>query len=190
MMSQELQKAVKKFFYVGKKLVKLSTAGKCDMWSWWGTLLKQNILVEILKLGLVKSLKFKFSPDAVVWLRFCSWRLVEILRMKFDHDRGRCAFGNVWKQGSHKLQWNFQPDLYLPLYEPVEWKFLWKVTLVYWCSIMSKFLCKVTKKDINHAKVVYYGTEHNVKVMESIVKSNRFMKVCILVQSICCCLMS
>ena len=48
----------------------------------------------------------------------------------------------------------------------------------------------ITKKDINHAKVVYYGTEHNAKVMESIVKSNRFMKVCILVQSICCCLMS
>ena len=126
----------------------------------------------------------------LIWLRFCSWRLVEILRMKFDHDQDRCAFGIVWKQGSHKLQWNFQPGLYLPLYEPVEWKFLWKVTLVYWCSIMSKFLCKVTKKDINHAKVVYYGTELDVKFMESNVKSNHFMKVCILVQSICCCLMS
>ena len=126
----------------------------------------------------------------LIWLRFCSWRLVEILRMKFDHDQDRCAFGNVWKQGSHKLQWNFQPGLYLPLYELVEWKFLWKVTLVYWCSIMSKFLCKVTKKDINHAKVVYYGTELDVKLMESNVKSNHFMKVCILVQSICCCLMS
>ena len=55
---------------------------------------------------------------------------------------------------------------------------------------MSKFLCKVTKKDINHAKVVYYGTELDVKFMESNVKSNHFMKVCILVQSNCCCLMS
>ena len=43
-------------------------------------------MVEILKLGLVKILKFKFSPDADIWLRFCSLRLVEILKMKFDQD--------------------------------------------------------------------------------------------------------
>ena len=43
-------------------------------------------LVEILELGLVKILKFKFSPDADIWLRFCCLRLVEILKMKFDQD--------------------------------------------------------------------------------------------------------
>ena len=37
-------------------------------------------------LGLVKILKFKFSPDADVWLKFRSRRLVEILKMKFDQD--------------------------------------------------------------------------------------------------------
>ena len=34
------------------------------------------ILVEILRLGLVKILKFKFSQDADIWLRFWSWCLV------------------------------------------------------------------------------------------------------------------
>ena len=36
------------------------------------------ILVEILKLGLVKILNFKFCGDADVWLRFWSWCLVKI----------------------------------------------------------------------------------------------------------------
>ena len=39
------------------------------------------ILDEILKLGLVKILNFKFIGDADVWL--C---LVEIMKMKYDHD--------------------------------------------------------------------------------------------------------
>ena len=47
-----------------------------ELWSW--------ILVKILKLGLVKILKFKFSRDADVWLRFWSWCMVEILKMKID----------------------------------------------------------------------------------------------------------
>ena len=37
--------------------------------------------------------KFKFSPDAEVWLRFCSLLLVEILKMKFDQDL--CKNGSV-----------------------------------------------------------------------------------------------
>ena len=56
------------------------------------------MLGKILKLGLVKILKLKFSGEADVWL--------EILKMKFDQDlcknlwyelnpRIRCAFGNV-----------------------------------------------------------------------------------------------
>ena len=48
------------------------------IWNW--------ILVEILKLGMVKILKFKFSRDGDVWLRFWSKCLVEILKMKFDQD--------------------------------------------------------------------------------------------------------
>ena len=44
------------------------------------------ILVEILKLGLVKILKFKFSRNAEIWLRFWSWCLVDILEMKFDQN--------------------------------------------------------------------------------------------------------
>ena len=60
--------------------------------------------VEILKLGLVNILNLKFSQDADVWLRFWSWCLVEILKMKFDlclklwyelNPQVRCAFGNV-----------------------------------------------------------------------------------------------
>ena len=72
----------------------------CLRWRSW-------ILVKIMKLGLVKILKFKFSRDADVWLKFWSWCLVEILKMKFDQDlfsnlwyelnpRVRCAFGNVY----------------------------------------------------------------------------------------------
>ena len=48
-----------------------------------------------------------FSSTSDVWLRFWSWCLVEILKMKFDQDlclnlwyelnpRVRCAFGNVY----------------------------------------------------------------------------------------------
>ena len=33
-----------------------------------------------------QDFKFKFSRDADVWLKFWSWRLVEILKMKFDQD--------------------------------------------------------------------------------------------------------
>ena len=43
-------------------------------------------LVEILKLRLVKILKFKFSRNADIWLRFSSSCLVEIMKMKSDHD--------------------------------------------------------------------------------------------------------
>ena len=74
------------------------------------------ILVEILKLGLVKILKFEFRRNADVLFRFWSWCLVEIMKMKSDQDlfenlwydlkkllwlqtelnpRVRCAFGNV-----------------------------------------------------------------------------------------------
>ena len=64
------------------------------------------ILVEILKLDLVKILKLKFYGEADAWLKFPSWCLVEILKMKFDQDLClnlwyelnplvRCAFGNV-----------------------------------------------------------------------------------------------
>ena len=44
------------------------------------------ILVEILKLGLVKILKLKFSRNAEIWLGFWSWCLVDILEMKFDQN--------------------------------------------------------------------------------------------------------
>ena len=81
--------------------------------------LRSWILIEMLKLGLVNILNFKFSRDGDVWLRFWSKCLVEILKMKFDQDLclnlwydpigyfGKmnstlgsvCAFGNVylWK---------------------------------------------------------------------------------------------
>ena len=52
-----------------------------DAWLW----LWSSILVEILKLGLVKIYKFKFCRNADVWLRFWSWCLVKILKM-FDQD--------------------------------------------------------------------------------------------------------
>ena len=44
------------------------------LWSW--------ILTDILKLGLVNILNFKFSQEADVWSRFWSWCMVVI--MKFD----------------------------------------------------------------------------------------------------------
>ena len=48
------------------------------LWSW--------ILVEMLKLGLVNILSFKFSRDGDVWLEFWNKYLVKILKMKFDQD--------------------------------------------------------------------------------------------------------
>ena len=76
-------------------------------WCFVKVMLNQSwILVEIVKLGLVKILNFKFYREAHVWLRIWRWCLVEILKMKFDQDlclnswyelnpRVRCAFGNV-----------------------------------------------------------------------------------------------
>ena len=43
-------------------------------------------LVEIMKLRLVKILKFKFNGYADIWLRFRSSCLVEIMKMKSDQD--------------------------------------------------------------------------------------------------------
>ena len=48
--------------------------------------LRSWILIEMLKLGLVNILNFKFSRDGVVWLRFWNKCLVEILKMKFEQD--------------------------------------------------------------------------------------------------------
>ena len=44
------------------------------------------MLVEILKLGLVKILNLFFSGVADLWLRFLGDALVEILKMKCDQD--------------------------------------------------------------------------------------------------------
>ena len=80
-------------------------------------------LVEILRLRLVKILKFKISRNADIWLMFWSCCLVEIMKMKSNQDlfenlwydlkkllwwaelnpRVRCAFGNVFHMG-HWLQ--------------------------------------------------------------------------------------
>jgi len=57
-------------------------------------------LGEILKLGLVKILKLKFCGEAVAWLRFWGWCLVEILRMKWS----RFVFElMIWTQPSGPL---------------------------------------------------------------------------------------
>ena len=48
--------------------------------------LRSWILIEMLKLGSVNILNFKFSRDGDVWLRFWSKCLVEILKIKFDQD--------------------------------------------------------------------------------------------------------
>ena len=73
-------------------------------------------LVEILRLRLVKILKFKISRNADIWLMFWSCCLVEIMKIKSNQDlfenlwydlkkllwwaelnpRVRCAFGNVY----------------------------------------------------------------------------------------------
>ena len=52
------------------------------------------ILVKIMKLGLVKILRIKFSRNADVWLRFLSLCLVEILETKFEQDLCK----NLWAQ--------------------------------------------------------------------------------------------
>ena len=76
-----------------------------------------------LKLGFVKILKFKFSRDADVLLRFWSWCLVDVLKM-FDQDlclnlwyelnpRVRCAFGNVWNPISANM-----PNQYVDILWP------------------------------------------------------------------------
>ena len=63
------------------------------------------MLVEVmnlylgLKLGLVKILKLKYFEAADVWLRFWSWCLVDILRMKFDQGlRKNLRYGNGFVQ--------------------------------------------------------------------------------------------
>ena len=66
-----------------------------DAWLW----LWSSILLEILKLGLVKIFEFKFCRNANVWLRFWSWCLVEILKM---FDQGLCK--NLWYD-QKKLIW-------------------------------------------------------------------------------------
>ena len=51
-------------------------------------------MVEILKLGLVKTLKFKFSGDADVWLRF----LVDAdlcLNLQYDFGKMNSTLGSV-----------------------------------------------------------------------------------------------
>ena len=58
------------------------------------------ILVEILKLSLVKILKFKFSRNADVWLSFWSCYLVEILKMKFYQDLLKNLWYDFGKQNS------------------------------------------------------------------------------------------
>ena len=92
----------------------------------------------LLKLGLVNILNLKFSPDTDICLRFLSWCLVEILKMKFDQDlclnlwydfknslwqdelnpRIRCALGNVWK-------------LSLPLYVRKSWFLLFFIVFLF-----------------------------------------------------------
>ena len=87
-------------------------------WCFVDVMLNPNwILVDILKLGLVKILKLKCYREADVWLRFWSWCLVEILKMKFDQDlclnlwyelnpRVRCAFGNVFINVQSQRIWS------------------------------------------------------------------------------------
>ena len=75
--------------------LKFGRSFAADAWLW----LWSSILVEILKLGLVKIYKFKFCRNADVWLRFWSWCLVEILKM-FDQDLCK----NLWYD-LKKLLW-------------------------------------------------------------------------------------
>ena len=66
-----------------------------DAWLW----LWSSILLEILKLGLVKIFEFKFCRNANVWLIFWNWCLDEILKM-FDQDLCK----NLWYD-LKKLLW-------------------------------------------------------------------------------------
>ena len=50
------------------KILKMKFRRDCEADAWLS--LGSLILVEILELGLVKILKFKFSGDADVWVRF------------------------------------------------------------------------------------------------------------------------
>ena len=58
------------------------------------------ILVEILKLGLVNILKFKFSRDADLWLKFWRWCLVEILKIVLIKI---CSCDMTWTSDFGKL---------------------------------------------------------------------------------------
>ena len=62
---------------------------------------------DILKLGLVTILNLKFSRDADIWLRFCCWRLVEILRMKFDQDLYK-TYSTLGAVVHFAMFWNFE----------------------------------------------------------------------------------
>ena len=68
------------------------SSGKICSWSlatflrWYFVEVMKLNLGQDLKLGLVKILKFKFSWNAEIWLRFWSWCLVDILEMKFDQN--------------------------------------------------------------------------------------------------------
>ena len=56
-------------------------------------------LMEILKLGLVNTLKFKFSKNANVYSRFWIWYLVEIQKTKFDQYLClHCLQRTLWNQ--------------------------------------------------------------------------------------------
>ena len=58
-------------------------------------------LVEILRLRLVKILKFKISRNADIWLMFWSCCLVEIMKMKSNQD----LFENLWYDLKKLLWW-------------------------------------------------------------------------------------
>ena len=58
-------------------------------------------LVEILRLRLVKILKFKISQNADIWLMFWSCCLVEIMKIKSNQD----LFENLWYDLKKLLWW-------------------------------------------------------------------------------------
>ena len=67
------------------------------LWDW--------ILVEILRLGLVNILNFKFSRDADVWLRFWSWCLIDY-RYSKDEIWSRVVFELViWPKQVTRVSW-------------------------------------------------------------------------------------
>ena len=75
------------------------------LWNW--------IFVDILKLGLVKILKFKFCGDADVWLRFplCLWQCLNISDFNGEIKRKRFKImfiglvlwyqGEIWTRSGH-----------------------------------------------------------------------------------------